>query len=286
MRECVSTMLVDDGTWPDEVVCHVAADLFPGFISAGELVKLMEDRHDPEPGAWSFNWISQYISESVEAWSEAAMALRDGMADLIWCRRDPEQEPYHIRGEFSYLAPPLATLCDRQLSGMTAEPEPNLIRACVIASRFGTGEIDANKALGRLHKHFEEHTSWRSAGFWQELAFMDAIAPAADDWDRYYYAAREGLVGRLREVDRPWLEVALVDVSRPERRVVALHAVIEQGALARQASLQHLGQGGVERGVRAGDRRAGGSRVSDALAYRTAGALVRATAASEEQLSA
>ena len=225
--ECVSTMLVDDGSWPEEVVCHVAADLFPGFISAGDLVKLMEDRHDPEPGAWSFNWVSQHIAKTVEPWSEPAVALRDGMADLIWRRRDPEQEPYHIRGELSYLAPPLATLCDRQLSGMTGEPEPNLIRACVVASRFGSDEVDVNKALSRLRGHFEEHASRRSAGFWQELAFMDEIAPANDGWNRFYYATRDGILGRIREDDRPWLETALGNEERPDRRVVALHAVID-----------------------------------------------------------
>ena len=227
LRECVRTMLADDGSWPNEVVCHVAADLFPRFISAGELVTLMEERHEPEPSSWSFGWISQYIVKDVEASSEAAVALRNKMSELVRRRSEREQEPYEIKGEFSYLAPAVAVLCDRQLREVTGEPEPDLIRACVIGSRFGASEFDANKALDRLREHFEKNRSWRCAAFWQELAFIDVIAPDKDDWDRFYYAAHDGIVGWPKEFDRRWLEAALEDEARPERRGVALHALIE-----------------------------------------------------------
>ena len=227
LRECVSTMLADDGSWPNEVVCHVAADLFPRFISAGELVTLMENRHEPEPSSWSFGWISQHIVKDVEPSSEAAVELRNEMSELIWRRSEQPQEPHDIQSEFRYLAPALAALCDRQLSEVAGEPELDLIRACVIGSRFGASEFDANKALSRLREQFEKNGSWRSAAFWQELAFMDAIAPDQDDWERFYHAAHHGIAGQPKELDREWLEAAFQDESRPERRAVVLHALID-----------------------------------------------------------
>ena len=227
LRQCVRRMLADDGSWPNDVVCHVAADLFPRFVSADELVTLMEERHEPEPTSWSFGWISQHIAKDVELSSEAAVELRNNMSGLVWRRSERRQEPYDIQGEFSYLAPALAVLCERQLSEVTGEPHPDLIRSCVIGSRFGAREFDANKALSRLREQFEKNGSWRPAAFWQELAFMDEIAATNDDWDRFYYTVHDGIVGQLKELDRPWLEAALADESRPERRAVALYALID-----------------------------------------------------------
>ena len=227
LRVCVSAMLVDDGTWPNEVICHVAVDLFPKFISADELVKLIEDRLEPGAAAWSFNWMSHEIVESVEAWSEPAVALRDRIADLIWRRREPEQEPEHRSGGVSYLAPPLGRLCDRQLFRIDGEAGPDLIRACVVASRFVADGFNTNKALGRIQAWFETNTSSRSAVCWQDLALMDEISPTDDDWTRYYHTAHGGILGQLKEVDRPWLETALADEGRPERHTLALHGLID-----------------------------------------------------------
>lgn len=241
LRECVSAMLDDDGSWPNEVVCHVAVDLFPGFMSAVELVTLMEKRHEPEPSSWSFGWIAQHIVKDVEPSSEAAAELRDGMSELIWRRSERPQEPYQIQGECCYLAPALAELCERQLSEVEGEPESDLIRASVIGSRFGAREFDADEAISRLREQFEKNGSWRSAAFWQELAFLDEIAPDQDDWNRFYYAGHDGIVGQLEERDRKWLEDALEEESRPERRAVALYALLDLWR-ARGGSRSELGE--------------------------------------------
>ena len=47
-----------------------------------------------------------------------------------------------------------------------------------------------------------------------------------NDWQRFYRAKQDGLVDWLKEADRTWLGDALADKSRPDRRGVALHALI------------------------------------------------------------
>ena len=206
VRECASAMLTDAASWPDEVVCHVAADLFPLIISAEELVTLMETRHEEADTSWGFNWISKHIAKTVESNLEPAIALREKMADLIFRTRQDQPEPYLARSKFSYLAPALAVLCERQLSDLAGEPAPGLVHACVIASRFGPGETDPDNSVGKLRERFDTEMLVRSAAFWAEQAFMDQLAPTGDDSKRFYRMAHDNLVGSLTQADRPWLE--------------------------------------------------------------------------------
>ena len=163
---------------------------------------------------------------TVDPRSLPAIALREKMADLIYRTREKRSEPYRIRGKFGGLGPVLAALCERQLGDLGGGPDADLIRACVIASRFGAGETDPDQWIGKLKARFGTSPSLRSAAFWAEQAFMDEIAPTTDDWQRCYRSVHDGLAGPLTEADRPWLEAGLGDESRPERRAVALHALI------------------------------------------------------------
>ena len=189
VRECASAMLTDAASWPDEVVCHVAPDLFPQIISAEELVMLMEARPEDANTSLGFNWISTQIAKSIEPRSQPAVLLREKMADLIVRARQGEAEPYVARSTFGYLAPALAVLCERQLSDLAGKPASSLIDACVIASRFGAGVIDPDNSVGKLRERIQTEMSMRSVAFWAEQAFMDELAPTGDDSKRFYRTA-------------------------------------------------------------------------------------------------
>ena len=227
VRECAAAMLTDAASWPDEVVCHVAADLFPRIISAEELVTLMETRHHEVDTPWGFNWISKHVAKTIVSKSSSAIELRERMADLILRTRQDQPEPYIARSRFSYLAPALALLCQRQLSGLAGEPAPELIDACVVASRFGAGETDPDSSIGKLRERFDTDMSLRSLAFWAEQAFMDHLAPTGDDSKRFYRMAHDNLVGSLSDADRSWLEAGLEDRTRPARRTVTFHVLID-----------------------------------------------------------
>ena len=106
-------MLEQSTSWPDRVVCGVAAYLFPQFITAEQLVTLMEKTREPKQTVGGFEWASLQIAEAVEPLSAPAVQLRDGLANLVLSGRAPENKLYNLHSRFVYLAPALATLCGR-----------------------------------------------------------------------------------------------------------------------------------------------------------------------------
>ena len=226
VRQIVNDMLAQPELWPDEIIWGVAADLFPKLLTVDELVTLMEQTPEPANIVGGFGWTSLKIVEALDACCETAVSLRDRLSTLIWGGRAATQEFYDIRGRFSHLAPALVTLCERQLSAAPDQHDAPLIRCCVVASRFCGDDWSAREPIGKLRERFKVSPVGRREAFWAELEFMDEVVPAADDWNRYYRALQHGLVGLLTEGDRPWLMEALVDEIQPERRAVALHALV------------------------------------------------------------
>ena len=226
-RDLAGAMLTEPTSWPDRIVHGISPDLFPEIITADELVALMERTREPKQSVGGFDWASRQIVESIEVGSDSAVALRDRMANLVWRGHTQTEDSYHIHSEFGHLAPPLAILCDRQLSATTGRPQADLIRASVIASRFGGRRIGGREPVRKLRAHFNANGTWREDAFWAELAFMDEISPSDEGRQRLRHAEQEGLAGYLAESDRPWIEAALADEQRPERHAVALHAWID-----------------------------------------------------------
>ncbi len=227
VRELANEMLAHPESWPNEIVCGVVADLFPDIITVEKLVSLIEDRSgESDRTERAFAWAFRQIAEAILAGSEQAIDLRRQLADLIWRRRGAKQDLHDIRSRFGHFASALATLCERQLSEPSSTPSDELIRACVIASRFGGQESIRQNPVGRLRTHFDTNSNWRNDAFWAELAFMDELVPSDDDQLRLHHVEMDGLVGALVDADRPWLETALEDESRPERQVIALHALL------------------------------------------------------------
>ncbi|MBK0401295.1 hypothetical protein H0I76_19020 [Limibaculum sp. M0105] len=227
VREIAEDVLARPESWPDRVVHGLATKLFPAFVDVDELIELMERSREPKRTIGGFAWATREIVEALDQSSALAGKLRDRMADLIWRGRRAIPQNDCIRSKFDHLAAALAKLCERQLGATTTSVDPALIRACVIASRFGGDETGRREPIGKLRAHTESKAELRSAAFWAELAFMDEIRPTRDDWHRYFNAENESLIGHLTENDRLWLEAAVVDDTKPERRTVALHALIQ-----------------------------------------------------------
>ena len=236
VRAIATHMVADTASWPARVIHGVAEDLFPSIIGVDELIALIVQT--PEPSGLhlgGFEWHMRAIAGSVQPLSDVAVALRDRLKDLIWQERTEPIYPYRASGRFAYLSPALAKLCVRQLTGSSTAPSPELIHACVIASRFGENVTDVDKSIPALRVHFRTEGEWREEAFWAELAFVDGIVSGNEGWRRLYHASRDGLTGPLTEADRFWLWTALADRSRLERRAVALHALIDLWRHAGQA---------------------------------------------------
>ena len=182
---------------------------------------------EPKQSVGGFARASRQIAKSIEVESNSAIALRDRMADLVWRGRTRTRNPYRIQSEYGHLAPALAVLCDRQLSAAPDRPPAELVRAGVIASRFGGRRVGGREPVRKLRAHFNESAALRSDAFRVELEFMAEVSPSDDDRRRLRHAQHEGLAGQLTEADRLWIEAALVDERQPDRHTVALLAWID-----------------------------------------------------------
>ena len=227
VRELADDLLTQPASWPDRIVRGIAADLFPRIISANDLATLIERTRESErtAGGESFSWVTRQIARAIEPGADSAGALRNNMADLIWRGREQPGKIYDLCSDFGHLAPALAILCNRQLAQGSAGADADLTRACVIVSRFPSDAWDRN-LVDPLKARFRTNTALRYNAFWAELDFVDEIAPTQDDRCRLIRAESDSLIEPLTEADRPWLETALADESQPERRAVALCALV------------------------------------------------------------
>ncbi len=226
-RQIADSILKTPGDWPARITHELALDIFPKIITATELVTLIERTHQPERALGGFARILPQIAGAIEPWSDAGIELRQKLADLIWRGRHPSQEFYQIRGRFDHVTTGLALLCNRQLETAPESHDPNLIWACVIATRFGNDEAGIEDFKLNLRARFSDGSTLRETAFWTELALMDELIPTGDDWQRLQNTLHETVLGRLTETDRAWLELALRDPGAPGRRTVAMHALLQ-----------------------------------------------------------
>ena len=228
LRGLANAMLDSSTCWPARIIHAVAGDLFPTVIDVGELIALMERTPEPPEGEiGGFKYYARNIVAAVEPQSEVAVSLRDGLADLVWRGRDVSQKPYRVYGRFDHLAPALAKLCELEWAKSSGAPSAKLIRACVIACRFAANVTDVEDSITALRAHFSSDSERRQKAYWAELAFYDEAETCADDWRRFHHAMTNSLVDFLTQADRTWLLEALADAEHPERRAVALHALLQ-----------------------------------------------------------
>ena len=230
VAELANAMLDESTEWPDRVVHGVADDLFPRFITADQLGALMERTRESKRTAGGFEWVSQQIVEVIEPLSEPAVALRDKLADLVRRGACGKMVLCNLHSRFDYLASALATLCDRQMTATTGQPDTDLVRAAVIACRFSGFRGDNRENVAALRAHVAADAMLRRDAFWADLAFTDEVDPTDDAWHRLVNATdgvRGGLASHPIDADRSWLVEALADEGKPGRRAVALHALID-----------------------------------------------------------
>ena len=235
VREIANKILADPEFWPDKCVAIVAGDLFPRILTVDELTKLIGRSHGKGRSAGDFRWVSKQIVANVVPWSETAIALREALSELIWRNRKQSADILRFEGTHDYLAPALATLCERQLTespghiglhGRGQEIKADLVRSCVVAALFGSDVLDGRGTVKKLRRHFKEDPALRCTAFEATLTLTNKTAPNQSDWRRFLFVRRESLAGDLGEVDRPWLEKTLLDQDRPERRGAALHVLL------------------------------------------------------------
>ena len=225
VQDIVDTMLSSTGKWPNRVVGRIIAD-FPQFMSVNELVFLVERTPETKYTAGGFEWTLQEIARGIGALSEESVDLRNGLADLVWRKRQGTQI-YDLHSSVHHVIPALSVLCMKHLDATPNNLDGELVRACVIASRFGKHTLGGDvMEVEKLKSAFPLQSKAREDAFWMELQILDEVSAEANEWERLHYM-QSGLIGHLLKDDRPWLEKALSHGSHSRRRRIALHALLD-----------------------------------------------------------
>ncbi len=206
--------------WPERVVRGLAAKLFPQFVTVAELRAFIERCPEPDNLMGGFRWSARQIAENVNPDSPEAGALTGMLTDLIFDGRNSERT-HPLSSRYGFLAPALAILCTRRLEALPRAADAQLVRACVIAARFGRHEEE----FKRLKAVITEMAVSRSALFWAELEIADSITTHTDDISRLNHAQIDGQIA-LSQADEPWLVAELRNETMMARRPVALCALI------------------------------------------------------------
>lgn len=227
VRRIAQSIVRQPRKWTARIVHGVATDLFPSALTVSELLRLVKRTPEPKSSISGFSWQLREITRTVDIASPYAVTLTDQLATLIWETRAQKQKFYEITGRYEYLAAALAMLCHRRLAaeGQSSALNPDLLRACAIANRFGKDESGGREPLGELRRDFNDNEQLRAAAFWTEMDLMEKLAEPKTNWDRMYFTEHDGLVVHLTQRDRPWLHVAVADRRNPKYRGPALQAL-------------------------------------------------------------
>lgn len=233
LREIADDLMKRPQAWPGRVVHGAAPQLYPDILTTDGLIELMKRTPEPLYTVGGFQWAAREIAETVSPKSTHAEELRNEISSLILQEHERMGSPCDLFTKFDHLVPALATLCERQVSENSGAPDEYLIRACVVASKFGqavfadaVGIFMDEKPAERLRKSVQNSPVLRASAFWAELDFPHEIKRERSD-RRYYYDPNDSLIGGLKPADRLWLMESLADANLPDRRVVALHALLD-----------------------------------------------------------
>ena len=232
----VQSMVAQPGNWDDQTVYGTIATLYPGHLSTGDLLRLL--RRDPQrESSTAFTMAMREIVDSVDAGSPDATALRDGLVRLIVARIDPKSDWWEFKSGQGRLAEPLARLVWRQVeTGVAADD--GLLLAALYANQLTRRDYSDDKVVAKLRRWVAgQPPEVRASLFWLQDAVFRSMFEAAPR-ERFHRSIHYGLARMPESEDRDWLVAEVRTGSDPERRAVAVHALITMWHFAGRPRLE------------------------------------------------
>lgn len=174
LREIADDFMKRPQAWPDRVVHGAAPQLYPDMLTTDRLIELVKRTLEPpDTVVGGFQWAAREIAETMPPKSTHAEELRNGISNLILREHERMGNPRDLFTRFDHLVSALATLCKGQISENSGAPDRCLIRACIVASKFGqaAGNFVDKKSTEKLRTSFQNSPALRAAVFWAEFDF-------------------------------------------------------------------------------------------------------------------
>jgi hypothetical protein len=222
LKRIVNAMLNEPEGWPIEIAHSLAPDLFPKYLSVAQLLILIEENPDKEILAHGFRYGTGEICKKLDASSQLANELRDGLSKLIWVGCESVEFYQFHESQYAFLHESLWLLCRNQF--LTVKSNYGYLRACCVAwlARSTYRNQDRDNAF---QASLVSDPVRRAAIFKIELDLLCGKDSAQDAWSQWHQMAQVGLLGNLSIADLPWLQDACRQSSVLDAKLIALHGL-------------------------------------------------------------
>lgn len=227
LAELAAAIPEDAATWPKKLVKYAVLELFPDYLSAGQLCQTLKGVSEPRGAIGDLSWqLPRLIREAPLPQAQLAQ-LHRSLAELVLAgsRWDENHWPY-ARTEHQLAVPALAAACARAWGD--AASDPDVVQSAIIALRFKDRDDDRCEHAKDLTELIASAgPGLRQMAFEMDEALLQQMKPETCPRERYWRMGMARPAVGLTPADLGWLKKALADQSRPadDRAMLAETAI-------------------------------------------------------------
>lgn len=226
----IAASIVSDATvWPASLTRSAITMLFPQRLSVEELCKVLPRVQEPSRSVGDLSWLLQKLITEKDFSAGNLDKLRAGLTELVVAGAEWNSNKWpHTRTKRADLVPALLAVCNRQFrEGVASEA---LFRSSVRVLRFVKEDHQHDQPAKELWAFLASAApAQREAAFWDDDAFMQALHPQTDAWNRFFHVSHYGGIRLDPEKDREWVIRRLSDRTAPvaDREMMLYAAMID-----------------------------------------------------------
>ena len=215
LEALAASLASEPARWSPKMARQAMLELFPSFMPIPRLSQMLQQIKENSRGVGDLDfWFPRTIATaelSADYLDELRTCLTTLVIDgLIW---DDDKFP-HLRTQRPDLISALIAVCHRQcLEGIRTEPWIASSLLVIRLSKEARGEGDAVAQLRRALA--ELPSDKREAAFWKEEAFLQALHPLTDAWQRVFELSRSGGIQLTVGEDAVWVRKTLLNSATP-----------------------------------------------------------------------
>jgi hypothetical protein len=222
-----ASIVSDETVWPAGLARSAIMMLFPQHLSVEQLCKVLARVRGPSRSVGDLSWLLPKLITEKDISAENLDKLRAGLTELVVAGAEWNNNKWpHTRTKRADLVPALLAACNRQFrEGVTNEA---LFRSSIRVLRFAKEDHQYDQAAKELRAFLASATpAEREAAFWDDDAFMQALHPQPDAWNRTFHISHYGGIRLDPAKDRAWVIGRLSDRAAPlAHREIMLYAAM------------------------------------------------------------
>jgi hypothetical protein len=226
LPKIASSIESDSSIWPDELAKSAILRLFPKYLAADQLCRILTRVKESKRSVGDLSWqLPRLIAES-ELSSDSLDTLRERLTTLVTEGAEWKANDWpHVRSKRSHLVSSLVAVCLRQLRE-GRPPKADLVRSAMLALRLTEKDYGRDEPAQELrHALTKVSGQSREAAFWAEDAFLQALHPQEDIWHRLFELTHHGSLTLNAEQDGDWIRRYLANPKQPfDLRAMMLYA--------------------------------------------------------------